>query len=129
MLSDDQEEVLIRARRGLMKTSIETGAPVVPVYHLGNSRVLKFGPAIIFRGLSRRLRTSLGLVFGLWGLPIPIQHPIHMLVGLPIQPGSSPLGCVAVAVRGMIATMPSTGCRSILNIADMCCRVDDGQLQ
>lgn len=87
MLSDDQEEVLIRARRGLMKTSIETGAPVVPVYHLGNSRVLKFGPAFIFRGISRRLRTSLGLVFGRWGLPIPFQHPIHMLVGLPIQPG------------------------------------------
>lgn len=86
MLSDDREEILLRARRGLMKTSIETGAPVVPVYHLGNSRILKFGPPFL-RGLSRRLRTSIGMIFGQWGLPIPIQHPIHMVVGPPIHPG------------------------------------------
>ena len=87
MQSDEREEVLLRARKGLMKTSIETGAAVMPVYHLGNSRILKFGPSFL-RGVSRKLRTSLGFIFGQYGLPIPIRHPIHMVVGKPILPGA-----------------------------------------
>ena len=86
LASSGQEEVILRSRKGLFKTSIETGAPVVPVYHLGNSAVLKFGPHWLL-SLSRRLRTSLGFVYGKWG-PIPTQHPIHMVSGDAIKPGA-----------------------------------------
>lgn len=85
MLKDDREEVMLRTRKGLMRTAIETGTAVVPTYFMGNSRVLKFGPQFL-KTVSRKLRTSLGFVFGRLGLPVPIQHPITMVVGKAIQP-------------------------------------------
>ena len=89
MLSDDHEEVMLRERRGVIRASIQNGAPLVPVYHLGNSAILRFGPAWL-RGLSRRLRMSVGLVYGKWG-PIPVQHPMHMVTGKVIMPGAFPI--------------------------------------
>jgi Diacylglycerol acyltransferase len=87
MLSDDHEAIMLKSRRGVAKVSIETGCPIVPVYHLGNSRLLRFGPSWL-RGVSRRLRMSLGLVFGQWCLPLPVQHPLHVLSGKAIPPGT-----------------------------------------
>ena len=56
-------------------------ADVLPVYHLGNSQQLSF------RGwpwLSRRCRVMLGVMWGVWGLPIPRQAELITLVGEPI---------------------------------------------
>jgi diacylglycerol O-acyltransferase 2, plant len=86
MLSDDHEAIMLKSRRGFAKVSIESGCPIVPVYHLGNSRLLHFGPAWL-RGVSRTLRMSVGLVFGQWWLPLPVQHPLHLLSGKAIRPG------------------------------------------
>lgn len=85
MLRDDREEVLLRNRSGLMKTSIELQTPIVLVYYMGNSRILKFGP-VWLKDISRRLRTSLGFVYGRWGTPLPIKHHIEMVCSKPIQP-------------------------------------------
>eukprot|EP00892_Ulva_mutabilis_P007201 jgi/Ulvmu1/4853/UM020_0139.1 len=79
------EEVILRGRKGLIRTAIETGTPVVPCYHLGNSQTLTFGPSWL-KPVSRRLRTSIGIVMGWMGTPLPVQIPIYMCVGKRIIP-------------------------------------------
>lgn len=78
-----------RCRKGLIKTAIETGTPVVPCYHLGNSQTLRFGPAWL-KPVSRRLRTSIGIVMGWMGTPLPVQTPVCMCVGKRLVPGMHP---------------------------------------
>lgn len=73
-------------RKGLIRTAIETGTPVVPCYHLGNSQTLRFGPAWL-KPVSRRLRTSIGIVMGWMGTPLPVSVPIYMCVGERLIPG------------------------------------------
>lgn len=87
MVRKYREEILLWGRKGLMQTAIETGTPIVPVYFLGGSQVLSFGPTFL-KALSRRLRTSIGVVFGRLGLPIPRQMPIHMVSGKLLWPGA-----------------------------------------
>lgn len=79
-------EIKVLYRKGLIRTAIETGTPVVPCYHLGNSQTLRFGPQWL-QPLSRRLRTSVGIVMGCMGTPLPVQVPIIMCVGKRITPG------------------------------------------
>ena len=57
------------------------GADVVPVYHLGASHVLSITGNDV---LSRKLRMSLGWVWGRWGLPLPRKCEIVSLVAPPI---------------------------------------------
>lgn len=87
MVRKDREEILLRGRKGLIRTAIETGTPIVPVYCLGGSQILSFGPTFL-KALSRRLRTSIGFVFGRLGLPIPRQIPMRMVSGKLLWPGA-----------------------------------------
>jgi hypothetical protein len=89
MVKSDREEIKLRGRKGLMRTAIETNTPIMPVYHLGNSQILSFGPQLL-KSVSRRLRTSLGLVYGKYGMPIPHQVPIHMVASKLLWPGAFP---------------------------------------
>ena len=56
----------------------------MPVYHLGDSQLFDFWG---FKWLSRKLRASLGVIWGRWGLPLPRQHDLIALVDYPI-PGT-----------------------------------------
>lgn len=55
----------------------------VPVYHFGNTACLSFGPRWL-EALGRRWRCSLGLLFGVAGLPIPRRVHLLMTVGAPV---------------------------------------------
>ena len=57
-------------------------ADIMPVYHLGDSQLFNFWG---FKWLSRKLRASLGVIWGRWGLPLPRQHDLIALVDYPIQ--------------------------------------------
>ena len=52
------------------------------MYHLGDSQLFNFKG---FPWLSRKLRMSLGIIWGHWGLPLPRQHDLIALVGYPIK--------------------------------------------
>ena len=70
-------------------------ADILPVYHLGNSQMLSFwGPV----GLSRRLRMSVGIFWGAYGLPLPRKHDLVSVAGFPIK-GVSPLSAHALLER------------------------------
>ena len=57
-------------------------ADIMPVYHLGDSQLFNF---VGFKWLSRKLRASLGVIWGRWGLPLPRQHDLIALVDYPIS--------------------------------------------
>ena len=76
------ERVYLRNRKGFVKVAIQAGTPILPVYHLGNSMLLGFVGA---PSLSRRLRVSLGLFYGVAGTPLPHRHDMLTLVGDPLQ--------------------------------------------
>ena len=105
MLADDHEEIMLKSRRGIAAVAVETNTPVVPVYHLGNSRLLKFGPQWLM-GASRKLRTSLGLVFGRWCLPLPFKRPLHMLSGKALHPGMRTCHARSFAQHQMHCVVP-----------------------
>ena len=67
-----------------------TRADIVPVYSLGQSQMLDFCGAC---GLSRRIRTAVGVFWGRWGLPVPRRHDIIVVVGRPVPGGSPDLLC------------------------------------
>ncbi len=80
MLQQRAEVIKIRSRKGFVRIAVETGTPLLPVYHYGNSRMFLFGPKFL-EDLARRLRISLGLIIGRWGLPLPFKVKLHMVVG------------------------------------------------
>ena len=83
------ERVYLSARRGFLRAALVAGTPVIPVYHLGNSQLLSF---VGLPGLSRRLRISVGLFFGVAGTPYPHRPRMLTVVGdpLPVEQCASP---------------------------------------
>ena len=65
-----------------MSAALILCADIMPVYHLGDSQLFNF---LGFKWLSRKLRASLGVIWGRWGLPLPRQHDLIALVDYPIQ--------------------------------------------
>ena len=76
------ERVYLSARRGFLRAALVAGTPIIPVYHLGNSQLLSFRG---LPGLSRRLRVSVGLFFGVAGSPYPHRTRMLTLVGDPLE--------------------------------------------
>ncbi|CAA6661615.1 unnamed protein product [Spirodela intermedia] len=69
-----------RNRKGFIRIAIELGRPIVPVFCFGQlflqiARVIKFYPTVFW---------------GIYGTPIPFQHPMHVVVGRPILVEKSP---------------------------------------
>ncbi|EFJ49248.1 hypothetical protein VOLCADRAFT_89965 [Volvox carteri f. nagariensis] len=80
----ERERIKMLGRRGFVRLALETGVPIVPVYHFGNSQLLSFGPAAL-QPLSRKLRVALGTIMGLWGLPVPRPQPLFMCIGRAVR--------------------------------------------
>ncbi len=81
-----KECIILKSRGGMCKLALQTGAAIVPCYLFGNSQAFsvwydKFG---IMQWLSRKLRISLVLFRGRWGLPIPYRTPIFGVCDAPI---------------------------------------------
>lgn len=86
MAGGDADHIFVRSRKGFVACAVENGAPIVPVYHFGNTRLLSFGPKWA-EPYGRRWRFSLGLLFGRFGMPIPRRVPLMMVVGRPVEVG------------------------------------------
>jgi 2-acylglycerol O-acyltransferase 2 len=72
-----QEIVLLKERKGFVRLALQHGAPLVPVYVFGNSRLLRlFKLPELFERLSRWFQISLTPFFGRFGLPIPFRLPL-----------------------------------------------------
>jgi 2-acylglycerol O-acyltransferase 2 len=86
MIRRDHERVKLKDRKGFVRIALEHGVPLLPVYMFGANQVLDFGPPWLQR-ISRRMRASVGMIYGVWGLPIPRRLPIFKVTGTPMPVG------------------------------------------
>jgi len=86
MQYNDHEEILLKSRKGFVRVAVETGCPLVPVYYFGVSQILNFGPKII-QNIARKLKFSIGVIYGRFFSPLPHSVPIFMVIGkaIPVQ--------------------------------------------
>lgn len=78
----DRERVLTR-HRGFCKLALRHGVPIVPVFVVGQARALSFWGS---KTLSRRLRASVGVWWGAWGLPfVPRRVDMVAVVCRPVR--------------------------------------------
>eukprot|EP00878_Enallax_costatus_P003819 GHUV01004035.1.p1 GENE.GHUV01004035.1~~GHUV01004035.1.p1 ORF type:complete len:485 (+),score=77.48 GHUV01004035.1:926-2380(+) len=86
MIRKDHERIKLRDRKGFVRIALEHGTPILPVYMFGANQVLDFGPPWLQR-LSRKMRASVGIIYGRWGLPVPRRVPIFQVTGRPLPVG------------------------------------------
>eukprot|EP00879_Flechtneria_rotunda_P004839 GHRR01005112.1.p1 GENE.GHRR01005112.1~~GHRR01005112.1.p1 ORF type:complete len:440 (+),score=147.49 GHRR01005112.1:185-1504(+) len=86
MIRKDHERIKLKDRKGFVRIALEHGTDILPVYMFGANQVLDFGPSWLQR-VSRKLRASVGMIMGVWGLPIPRRVPIFMVTGKPLAVG------------------------------------------
>jgi len=87
--SEDEEVILLKARTGLIKLAIRTGAELIPCYLFGNTKLFSLwtgGPLhSVFKALSRKIGFALIIFWGRFLLPIPYRKPIFGVMGAPIS--------------------------------------------
>lgn len=80
----NKEMAKFSGRKGFVRAAVETGTPIVPVFHFGNSRLLKLKPKWL-EGPARKLQCAMGIIIGRWGLPFPKKIPLMAVVGKAIE--------------------------------------------
>lgn len=76
------EQAVLASRKGFVRLAIAHGATLVPVYVFGANHLFsRISLPDAITSLSRRLRASLMLFYGRWGLPIPFARPLTYAVG------------------------------------------------
>jgi len=79
--------VQIKERIGVAKLALETGCNVIPGFGFGNIDVFKamFDSYGILKWLSRKLKVSLLLFYGRYGLPIPFRETCYYVYGRVVE--------------------------------------------
>ena len=85
--SENEENVLLKHRKGVAKLALQTGCPVVPAYGFGNTALFTahFDPFGIMKWLSRRLKMSIILFSGRYGSLCPPRVPLYYVIGPNIE--------------------------------------------
>jgi 2-acylglycerol O-acyltransferase 2 len=86
--SKPNEEYSI-VRKGFLRLCVQRGVPVIPVYVFGATKMFHRLPIPALERLSRWIRISVVVFFGIWGMPIPFRQRLSYVVGDPIVPTSS----------------------------------------
>ena len=88
----DTEDIYFRERKQIIKLALQEGVNIIPGYFYGNSKIFHrvgsdAGADSWISSLSRRLRASIVLYYGRHFLPVPVRHPLKMVLAdvIPVE--------------------------------------------